>query len=88
MWTPLVRRVAAIMLSAMFISAVFAFGKVDLIGHTLIVVVLFAIVADNRVQAPELRHQWLIPVAYVAALAAFLIGYYEAHALLFGTSLT
>ena len=62
MWTPLVRRVAAIMLSAMFISAVFAFGKVDLIGHTLIVVVLFAIIADDRVQAPELRHQWLIPV--------------------------
>ena len=88
MWTPLVRRVAAIMLSAMFISAVFAFGKVDLIGHTLIVVVLFAIIADDRVQAPKLRHQWLIPVTYVVALAVFLISYYEAHALLFGTSLT
>ncbi len=35
-----------------------------------------------------LRHQWLIPVAYAAALAVFLTGYYEAHALLFGTSLT
>ena len=40
MWTPLVRRVGAIMLAAMFISAVFEFGKIDLIGHTLIVVVL------------------------------------------------
>jgi hypothetical protein len=88
MWTPLVRRVAATMLSAMFISAVLAFGKVDLIGHTLIVVVLLSIVADNRVQAPELRHQWMIPLAYVAALAAFLTGYYEGHALIFGTSLT
>jgi hypothetical protein len=88
MWTPLVRRVGAIMLAAMFISAVFAFGKVDLIGHTLIVVVLLVIVADNRVRVPLPRHQWLIPVAYAAMLALFLVGYYEAHALLFGTSLT
>ena len=47
MWTPLVRRVAAIMLAAMFISAVFEFGKIDLIGHTLIVVVLLGIIADD-----------------------------------------
>ena len=88
MWTPLVRRVGAIMLSAMFISAVAPFGKIDLIGHTLIVVVLFAIVADDRTRAPLPRHQWLIPVAYAASLAGFLAAYYEAHALLFGTSLT
>ena len=88
MWTPLVRRVGAIMLSAMFISAVFQFGKVDLIGHTMIVVVLLAVVADNRPQVPQLRHQWLIPFAYAASLALFLTGYYEAHAVLFGTSLT
>ncbi len=88
MWTPLVRRVGATLLSAMFISAVLNFGKVDLIGHTLIVVVLFAIIADNRATEMVPRHQWLIPVAYAAALAAFLMGYYEAHALLFGTTLS
>jgi hypothetical protein len=88
MWTPLVRRVGAIMLAAMFTSAVLEFGKVDLIGHTLIVVVLLAVIADNRVRIPLLRHQWMIPVAYAVALALFLTGYYEAHALLFGTSLT
>jgi hypothetical protein len=88
MWTPLVRRVGAILLAAMFISAVLEFGKVDLIGHTLIVVVLLAIVADNRETVTVPRHQWLIPVAYAAALAVFLTGYYEAHALLFGTSLS
>ena len=88
MWTPLVRRVGATMLSAMFISAVLEFGKVDLIGHTMIVVVLLAVVADDRPRAPQLRHQWLIPIAYAAALALFLAGYYEAHAVLFGTSLT
>ena len=45
MWTPLVRRVAAVMLAAMFVSAVFEFGKIDLIGHTLIVV---ALLGDHR----------------------------------------
>ena len=47
LWTPLIRRSAAVILAAMFISAVFEFGKIDLIGHTLIVVVLLAIIADD-----------------------------------------
>ncbi len=46
-WTPLVRRVAATLLAAMFVSAVFQFGKIDAIGHSLIIVVLLAIVADD-----------------------------------------
>ena len=32
-WTPLVRRVGAIALAAMFTSAVLEFGKIDAIGH-------------------------------------------------------
>src|SRR5262249_1385150 len=40
LWTPLIRRVGAIMLSAMFIGAIFQFGKIDAIGHALIIVVL------------------------------------------------
>jgi hypothetical protein len=88
-WTPLVRRASALMLTAMFISAVAQFGKVDLIGHTLIVVVLLAIVADNggkRVE--ELRSSWMIPAAYASATAFFLAIYYLGHAALYGTSLT
>ncbi len=88
MWTPLVRRVGAIMLAAMFISAVLEFGKVDLIGHSLIVAVLFSIIADDRVRVPQPKHQWTIPLAYAASLALFLLAYYGAHAVLFGTSLT
>jgi hypothetical protein len=38
-WTPLVRRCAAIVLIAMFTSAAVQFGKLDVIGHALIVVV-------------------------------------------------
>ncbi len=53
-WTPLVRRVAAIMLAAAFIAAIAQFGKIDAIGHALIIVVLLAIAADN-VRVPEQR---------------------------------
>ena len=53
-WTPLVRRVSAIMLAAAFIAAIAQFGKIDAIGHALIIVVLLAISADN-VRVPEQR---------------------------------
>ena len=87
-WTPLVRRVAAIMLAATFISAIAQFGKIDAIGHALIIVALLAIAADN-VSAPEKRwNTMLAPAAYCAALAAFLTIYYVTHAAIFGSSLT
>src|SRR5581483_1079823 len=85
MWTPLIRRVGAIMLAAMFISAVFEFGKIDMIGHSLIVVALFGIIADDAGQEVRLRDSWLLPVGYAASLAMFLSAYYFAHAALFGT---
>jgi hypothetical protein len=84
-WTPLVRRVGATMLAAMFISAVLPFGKIDLIGHTLIVVALFAIVADDGGKQARLRDTVIMPVGYVTALALFLAAYYFGHAELFGT---
>lgn len=86
-WTPLVRRVAAVILAAMFISAVFAFGKIDLIGHTLIVVALFGIIADDGGETAKLRDAALLPFAYAASLVLFLTTYYFAHAALFGTAI-
>jgi hypothetical protein len=88
MWTPLVRRFGAVLLTAMFVSAVFEFGKIDLIGHTLIVVVLLATIADNGGKTVLVRYPWLSPVAYASALSGFLAIYYAAHTLLFGTSMT
>jgi hypothetical protein len=85
-WTPLVRRVAAVMLAAMFISAVFEFGKIDLIGHTLIVVALLGIMADDGGKPAEFRHTSLLPLGYAASLALFLATYYFVHAAMFGTS--
>ena len=86
-WTPLVRRVGAIMLAAMFVSAVVEFGRIDLIGHSLIVVALFAIIADDAAEAPRLRHSWLLPFGYVTSLVLFLTAYYAGHAALFGTAI-
>jgi len=86
-WTPLVRRIGAIMLAAMFISAVLPFGKIDLIGHSLIIVALFGIVADDGGgKLARLRHSWLVPFAYASSLTVFLGAYYLAHKVLFGTA--
>ena len=56
------RRVAAIILAGMFIGAVVEFGKIDLIGHTLIVAALLAIVADDGGKKELVRYPWLVPV--------------------------
>ncbi len=86
-WTPLVRRVGAIILTGMFVSAVFGFGKIDLIGHSLIVVVLLAIVADSSRKSELLRYPWLLPFGASSALGVVLGLYYGVHALIYGTTI-
>ena len=54
LWTPLVRRAAGIVLAAMFVSAVFEFGKLDAIGHEPIIAVP---VGDHRRQRSARRRQ-------------------------------
>jgi hypothetical protein len=83
-WTPLVRRTSAIILAAIFVSAIFEFGKVDAIGHSGIIVVLLAIAADDVRVPVRARQALLAPAYYGAALAAFLFLYYVGHAALFG----
>jgi hypothetical protein len=85
-WTPLVRRAAAIVLAGMFLGAILEFGKLDAIGHAPIVAVLMAIVGDN-VSAPisnRLRALALAPACFAVALGGFLALYYAMHAALFG----
>jgi len=48
LWTPLVRRLAALVLMGMFSSAIFEFGKIDAIGHLLIVAILLAVAVDDE----------------------------------------
>ncbi len=92
-WTPLVRRAGAAMLAAMFISAVFQFGKIDAIGHSAIIVALLAFVADDAKADAKVRHPLVAemqrplfaPVGLCLAMAAFLVLYYASHMLLFGS---
>ncbi len=89
-WTPLVRRIGATLLAAMFISAIFQFGKIDAIGHSMIIVVLLAILADNTQAQPreiKLRHPAIAPFAYGAALVLVLGAYYVAHSVFYGTQI-
>ena len=51
------------------------FGMIDAIGHTLIIVTLLAIVADNRANGSNLK-LILMPAAHATALVAFLTVYY------------
>jgi hypothetical protein len=88
-WTPLVRRFAAVMLTATFVSAIAGFGKVDAIGHAPIIAVLLAIIGDQAKEAVRPARQILtLPLQYGGALAAFLALYYVGHTVLFGTTLT
>jgi hypothetical protein len=84
-WTPLVRRAGALMLLPMFIGAVLTFGKVDLIGHTLIVAVLLAIAAESVPARASARECCAMPVAYAGSLVVFFAAYYLMHSALFGT---
>lgn len=86
-WTPLVRRIGAIALAAMFTSAVLEFGKIDAIGHLMIVVILLAVIVDDEVPVAR-RPPLLAPACYCAALIAFIALYYGTHAIIFGTAHT
>lgn len=88
-WTPLVRRVAAILLAGAFIGAIAQFGKLDAIGHALIIVVLLALAADKGAATGK-EKRWkplLAPAAYCVALVFFMALYYLSHAAIFGSSL-
>lgn len=87
LWTPLVRRSAAVILLAMFIGAIGPFGKIDAIGHAPIIVVLLAVAVDQRPREAR-KPVALAPVAYCLALASTVACYYGLHVLLFGAAAT
>ena len=91
LWTPLVRRAAALVLLGMFVAATAEFGKIDVIGHSVIVAVLLLIVADDARPHAE-RHSWRRitspALAYAVALMTILSLYYGMHMLIFSTPIT
>ena len=87
--TPLVRRLSAIALLVIFITAVYPFGRVDLIGHALIMAIIIVIAVD---QTRELHFWgWIrraligVPIGLAAALLIFGTAYWGLHATFYGT---
>ena len=85
--TPLVRRVAAVILTATFVAAIAEFGFIDGVGHSCIIAVLLAIVADDARVPVRHRAALLVPFSYSTALASFLVTYYGLHTAMFGGTL-
>jgi hypothetical protein len=87
-WTPLVRRLSAIALFFIFNAAVYPFGRVDLIGHALIMAIIVAIAADHtRVVhfLPAVKRALVgVPAGIVAALVIFVSGYWGLHIAIYG----
>jgi hypothetical protein len=86
--TPLMRRLSAIALLVIFVLAVFPFGRLDLIGHALIMMMIVAIAADHTRELnfmQTIRHNtMLLPVSLAGFLAVFAVSYWGLHATFFG----
>ena len=87
--TPLVRRLSALALLVIFITAVYPFGRVDLIGHALIMAIIIVIAADHT---RELHFwSWIrralvgVPIGLTGALLIFVTAYWGLHAAFYGT---
>jgi hypothetical protein len=88
LWTPLVRRLSAI---ALFINAaVYPFGRVDLIGHGLIMAIIVSIAADHSRElhfVPAIKRSLAgIPTSLAMALIVFVSGYWGLHIALYGVN--
>jgi hypothetical protein len=90
LWTPLIRRLSAISLFVIFTLAVWPFGRVDLVGHALIMAVLVAIAADHTreepVSKPSLFTLIRIPAGLVGALVVFVTAYWGMHMAIYGAA--
>ena len=88
LWTPLVRRLSAIALFFIFNAAVYPFGRIDIIGHALIMAIIVAIAADHTRQVhflPAIKRSLAgVPAGIAAALLAFGVGYWGLHTAFYG----
>ncbi|HZY69109.1 MAG TPA: DUF305 domain-containing protein [Devosia sp.] len=89
LWTPLVRRLSALALFVIFNAAVWPFGRIDLIGHALIMAIIVAIFVDPTRELhflPAIRNAVRnVPVALAAMLVIFVTGYWGLHFTIYGT---
>ena len=83
LWTPLIRRFSAIALIVIFTTAVYPFGRIDLVGHALIMGTLFLIAADpspSGLKLPKLAPALgSVPAGLMAALVVIAGAYWGLH---------
>ncbi|KNY30634.1 membrane protein [Agrobacterium sp. SUL3] len=88
LWTPLIRRLSAIALLVIFTAAVWPFGRIDLIGHGLIMAILIAVAAEQRsgldLMTKYKRKLVNVPVGLLCALTLFSSAYWGLHMAFFG----
>lgn len=94
-WTPLVRRLSALAMFIIFNAAVYPFGRIDLIGHALIMAIIIVIAVDRTREnhfLPKLKARLFgVPSGLVFALALFSASYWGLHAAIYsnqGTATT
>jgi hypothetical protein len=85
-WTPLIRRLAALALMTILTAATFDFGKVDGIGHLMVIVILLVVFADPTGR-PERCRPALAPLVSATALVSTLFLYTGIHAFSYGSKL-
>jgi hypothetical protein len=85
-WTPVIRRLAAFILVAVLTAATFDFGKVDGIGHLMIIAILIVVFAHPG-GTHDRRHPALAPLAGSIALPAVIFLYTGGHALYYGSKI-
>jgi hypothetical protein len=88
LWTPLVRRLSAATLFIIFNAAVYPFGRIDLVGHALIMAIIIAIFADPTREMhflPKLKTSLTsVPAGLAAALVIIAGSYWGLHTLIYG----
>lgn len=87
-WTPLVRRLSAIALFIIFNAAVYPFGRIDMVGHALIMAIIVLIAADHTREVhflPAVRRALAgVPAGLAAALFVIGASYWGLHAAFYG----
>ena len=83
LWTPLIRRLSAVALIVIFTAAVYPFGRIDLVGHALIMGTLFLIAADptpSGLKLPRLAPAiGSVPAGLLAAMVLIAGAYWGLH---------
>lgn len=86
--TPLLRRLSALGLLIIFISAVYPFGRIDMIGHALIMMIIIAIAVDHTRELHFMtairQNIVLLPASLAGFLALFAISYWGLHGAMYG----